>query len=80
MTFAVSAHTVRTRAIARPHAVPVTLASSATGVMSSTLPGGCTTAKSRYGIAPLTRRSALPNSTPSSYSVTPSRSPGLLSS
>ena len=27
------------------------------GVMSSTLPGGCTTAKSRYGTAPLTRRS-----------------------
>jgi hypothetical protein len=34
---------------------------------------GCTIAKSRYGITPLTKRSALPNRTPSSYSVTPSR-------
>jgi alpha-1,2-mannosyltransferase len=56
-----------------PHAVPVTLASSATGTISSALPGGCTIAKSRYGTTPLARRSALPNRTPSSYSVTPSR-------
>ncbi len=59
--------------MARPHALPVTLASSATGAMTRKLPGGWTTVKSRYGITPLTSRRASPNCTPSSYSVTPNR-------
>ena len=68
-----SAATVSSRAMPRPQAVPVTLASAATGAISTMMPGGCTTTKSRYGITPLTSRTASPNCTPSSYSVTPSR-------
>lgn len=56
-----------------PAAVPVTLAISATGAISTMAPGGCTITKSRYGMTPLTSRSASPKFTPSSYSVTPSR-------
>lgn len=68
-----SAAAVSSRAMARPQALPVTMASKATGAISTMLPGGCITTKSRYGITPLTSRTALPNWTPSSYSVTPSR-------
>ena len=56
-----------------PQAVPVTWASSAAGVISRVMPGGCTMMKSRYGSAPCTSRSALPKYGPSSYWVTPSR-------
>ena len=60
--------------MARPHAAPVPLARSAIGAIAHTVvPGGCTATKSRYGITPLTRRSASPKFTPSSYSVSPSR-------
>ena len=64
---------VASRATASPQSVPVTRASSATGVISSVIPGGCTNTKSRYGSIPCTRRTALPKYEPSSYSVTPSR-------
>ena len=67
------ARTVRIRPTAMPQAVPVTWASSAAGVISRVMPGGCTMMKSRYGRAPCTSRSALPKYGPSSYWVTPSR-------
>ena len=67
------ARTVRIRPTAMPQAVPVTWASSAAGVISRVMPGGCTMMKSRYGRAPCTRRTALPKYGPSSYWVTPSR-------
>jgi hypothetical protein len=72
-TLAVSASTVSSRATASPHAVPKTFATSATGLISSIEPGGCTMAKSRYAIAPWTSRTALPKYTPSSYWVYPER-------
>ena len=68
-----SAPTVSTRDAARAHALPNTLPPSAAGTISNMEPGGCTMAKSRYGITPLTRRSALPMYTPSSYWVNPAR-------
>ncbi len=53
--------------------LPNALPTSAAGTISSIEPGGWTIAKSRYGITPLTRRSALPMYTPSSYWVNPVR-------
>ena len=49
---AVPASMVRIRPMASPQAVPVTLASSAAGAISSVMPGGCTNTKSRYGSWP----------------------------
>jgi hypothetical protein len=69
----VSAPTVRIRAVARADTLPNALPTSAAGTISSMEPGGWTIAKSRYGITPLTRRSALPMYTPSSYCVNPVR-------
>ena len=54
------AATVRMRPAAMPQAVLVTWASSAAGLISSVMPGGCTMMKSRYGSEPCTSRSALP--------------------
>ena len=52
---------------------------TATGAISSSMPGGCTNAKPWYGISPDMSRIAPPRYTPSSYSVTPVRNSGLLS-
>jgi hypothetical protein len=56
-----------------------TLAITATGAISSRMPGGCTNAKPWYGTLPETSRIAPPRYTPSSYSVIPVRNSGLLS-
>ena len=72
-TQAALASAVSTRARASPFTVVVILAISATGVISSRMPGGWTKAKSLYGSWPSMSRSAPPMYTPSSYSVMPLR-------
>src|ERR1700733_8391393 len=52
---------------------------TATGAISSRMPGGWTNAKPWYGTLPEISRIAPPRYTPSSYSVTPVRKSGLLS-
>ncbi len=61
------------RAAAIVNAGASTFASSATGAMSSRMPGGCTNAKPWYGTMPETSETAPPRYTPSSYSVSPVR-------
>ena len=72
-TAAAPASAVRIRPTPIPQAVPRPLVTSATGAISSVMPGGWTMMKSRYGRSPWISRIALPKSVPSSYSVTPIR-------
>jgi hypothetical protein len=78
-TAAAPAAAVRIRPAAIAASVPASLAAIAAGAIRIVVPGGCTVMKSRYGMAPPARRSALPKSAPSSYSVAASRCPGRAS-
>src|SRR5580692_9667294 len=78
-THRAEASTVSSRAAAIACVAVDTLAMTATGAISSRMPGGWTNAKPWYGTLPEISRIAPPRYTPSSYSVTPVRKSGLLS-